>query len=76
MIWAQLETRNFTFDAFGKTREEARNVLETACFAHAKQYRVDAQYFLDLINDDDGANVRWTEFEVGRAYRDSQEIVR
>jgi hypothetical protein len=73
MYMGLLETRNFEFRAFGKTRDQVMVLLQSAAFAHSKEYRCDPQYFLGLLSDDD--NVRWTEVHSGRAYRDDVEIV-
>jgi hypothetical protein len=74
MLMGLLETRNFEFRAFGKTRAEVLDLLQSAAFAHSEEYRANPQYFLDLLSDED--NVRWTEVHSGRAYRDDVEIVR
>lgn len=37
-FWAHFETRNFTFDAFGNTRREARAALRAGWATHQKQY--------------------------------------
>ena len=72
MLLGTLETRNFEFQAFGKTRAEVMSLLRTATMEHSRQFRCDPQYFVVLLATED--NIRWLDFRLGSAYRDGEQI--
>lgn len=46
---ATLETRHFSFEAFGKTVSEAADLLERGLMAHAKAYRMTGAETADFV---------------------------
>lgn len=46
-----LETRNFTFEAFGETEKEAGDTLTLALQKHADQYRLPRDWWYDFKRD-------------------------
>lgn len=61
-------SRNFVFEGFGKTEEQAREALQQALDLHESQYQCDPDWYSK------------TDFEIykyafGVPYRDGEEIV-
>lgn len=67
---AYYDSRNFSFEAFAATREEARAILLAGLKEHGKQYKCEPDWF--MFGDADGIEV--VEYEVGKAYRDCSII--
>lgn len=67
MIKALYESRNFTFEAYGETTEEAFDALTTGLSNHAKQYGIEDFWWFE---DD----IVLSEIKLNHAYRDSEEI--
>lgn len=67
---ATLDTRHFSFEAYGNNEDEAKAVLESALRKHAKQYSLQPEWPDAMI---DGCEVR--EVAVGLGYRDREPIV-
>ena len=73
MIRASMDTRHFTFEAFGHDEEEARHALRDAWdFEHIRQYP-DSLTFDEYI-EAEGDDVQITEIEIGGAYRDNERM--
>lgn len=71
MIRAKLETRHFTFEAYGNDEAEAYTALQEGWdHMHRKQYP-GAEAFDDFVQPGD---VNFYPVEVGRAYRDGEEL--
>jgi len=66
---ATLETRNFSFEAYGTTEGEARLALYSGLNVHAAQYSVTASNVRDLKVD-----VEVRAIEVGKCYRDREVL--
>lgn len=64
---ASLDSANFSFKAFGETKEQARQTLIDGLHIHATQYKVDRNWWVDY-----GMNLE--EVEAGTAYRDYEAI--
>jgi len=51
-IWvASVDTRNFEFDAFGKTQEEALLALQVALIRHAKRCKLPRTFGIATMED-------------------------
>jgi len=64
---ASLESRNFTFKAFGETKKQARQTLIDGLHIHAQQYDIDRNWWVDY-------GIYYEEVEAGTAYRDSEAL--
>jgi hypothetical protein len=64
---ASLDSSNFSFQALGETKEQARQTLINGLHIHAEQYKIDRNWWVDY-----GMNLE--AIEVGKAYRDHEEI--
>ncbi len=62
---ATLETRNYTFEAFGADGLQAMALLRRALEEHARQTGGDFAYLLECLDD-----VQPEEFQIGQSYRD------
>lgn len=79
---ARYESRNFTFEAYGETPEEANTGLEAALAAHARRYGTDPQWLADVFTElNEVTDLRrlmndpiWPAFKLGAPYRDGEEI--
>ena len=88
-MWhVQMETRNFTFDAYGATREAAARALADGWNKHAAEYKIafrnpealanriqQMEKGGDLVLPGDTESVgdiRWQEFRSGMVYRDRE----
>jgi hypothetical protein len=67
MIKATLQTRNFTFEAYGPTTAHATNALKRGLQAHAKQYGLSPTWA-------DGLEIQTQYFDTCVAYRDGERI--
>lgn len=67
---AYYDSRNFCFEAFAATRDEAHAILLEGLKKHGKQYKCEPDWF--MFGDADGIEV--VEYEVGKAYRDCSII--
>jgi len=67
-IWiASLASENFTFEAYGETKQKAFYALNEALERHAKQVGIGIDWYTEYDRD-------LREIEVGKAYRDGAEI--
>jgi hypothetical protein len=64
IYYAHYDSRNFIFDAFGKTAAEAKQALLEGLKTHATQYNTDDKHWW---YDDD---IWVEEFVIGKCYRD------
>jgi len=71
MFMAVLETRNFTFEGFGKSENDAVKALSRAIDAHTAEYRISSSEFKDAYPRNCW-NVR--EIKIGVGYRDREKI--
>ncbi len=88
MWYVQLETRNFTFSAYGATREAAARALADGWNKHAAEYKIAFRNPTALVNriqqmekggdlvlpgdTESVGDVQWQEFRDGLAYRDGE----
>jgi hypothetical protein len=68
IYYAYFDSRNFSFDAIGKTKQDAISALTAGLNAHAEQYGLDK----DWVDVDEEIYVRQIQF--GAAYRDRDLI--
>lgn len=66
---AELETRNFHFEAFAESRDAAISALARGLAAHGRQYKLAPRWFDEFEED-----VTVHQVAVGACYRDHQEI--
>ncbi len=71
IIKAKLETINFTFEAYGSTKEEALASLIDGWENHRKDYKT-ATSFEDI--SDNGDEVSYFEIRIGNCYRDNENF--
>ena len=70
MIQAKLETRYFTFEAYGKDHADALNALRRGWDeVHKGKHYPDADSFDDYVTDGD---VSYTRIGMGFCYRDGE----
>lgn len=67
MFKAGLETRHFSFEAYGETKESAKAAIEAGLLAHAKHYRLAPDWWRDDEND-----ITFDELHVGMCMRDGE----
>lgn len=67
---AHVETRHFSFEAFGYTEAQARAALGRGMIDHARQLGADADYLADLV-----ASAEVRHFTPGVAYRDGEAVL-
>ena len=72
MIKARLETRNFMFEAYGSTKEEALACLINGWKNHCKDYK-NASSFEDISVN--GEEVCYFEILKGKCYRDNELVI-
>lgn len=65
---AQGESRSFSFSAFATTQEDAKKAIMRAFKIHAKQYNLEPNWWKE------NADYWINEMEVGKVYRDNEEI--
>ena len=74
---AELETRHFTFEAYGKTKNEVIDTLIKCCKKHCKQYECS---WVEFISPDTSVkmfaenNIMVYEIKIGAGYRDKEII--
>jgi hypothetical protein len=68
MFRAALETRHFSFEAFGETEKHARAMMAELWADHCIEYEQPNNF----DEFEDGVNVM--EFSIGRGYRDGSEV--
>ena len=66
---ASLDTRNFSFEAYGTTDEKARNVLIAAFKKHAIRSKMTPDWWEAFAD-----GIRYREIELGAAYRDREAL--
>jgi hypothetical protein len=68
---ARVESRNFSFEAYGETPHEAMDVLRRALRKHASEYRVDNvdRWLADMLID-----VQAWPVTTGTGLRDGHEL--
>ena len=69
MIKASLETRNFSFCAYGMTTSHAMNALIRGLKQQAKDYGIESDWFEEYSED-----IQCHYIKLNRAYRDSEII--
>jgi hypothetical protein len=69
MFKAELQTSNFTFEAYGKTAEYARHALTAGLVDHAEQYGIEPDWWRQWEGD-----IQTTRLELQAAYRDNELI--
>lgn len=70
-LWvAALDTRNFSFEGYGETRDAAWGVLVQGLRRHGVQYKLADDWFADSLGD-----IEPREVKIGAAYRDGSPIV-
>lgn len=72
-VLAEVESRNFRFQAAGRTKAEALAAMRRMFAVHIEQHRphVDPEHFRQLEDD-----ISYTEMEIGGGYRDGVEVTR
>ena len=73
---AELETPNFTFEAYGKTKSDAIDNLVGGCIIHCNQYKVSWDYFKKAYFDKDEMEDLVYEVRFDSPLRDKQLIIR
>lgn len=71
MYKAELETRNFSFVAYGLTKQDAETALLKGIKVHCDDYKSEMSYFISIWED-----VFYNEFQMNKAYRDGEELKR
>lgn len=67
IIRATLETRNFYFEAYAESKEQARAALIDGLKRHASAYKLSKDWF-------SADEIEYREFELGNAYRETEII--
>jgi hypothetical protein len=67
---AQLETRNFDFEAYGETAEKAALTLREGCRKHVTEYRLIQADFDEVY----GPEIRVMPIALGQCYRDREPL--
>lgn len=68
MIYRALyDSRNFTFEGFGKTENQAREALQQALDLHTLQYDCDPDWYYP-------SSIDIYKYELGVPYRDGEEV--
>lgn len=68
-VKAEVETRNFHFEAYGASEREALEALRAGLTRHSEQYAVSAQWIDDCME-----SPRITAITVGTCYRDREAL--
>jgi hypothetical protein len=66
---ANYESRNFSFEAYGKTKEDAKASLIIGLLRHMHQYNLEADWY---CNDD----ISIVEYQLNTPYRDRSFLAR
>lgn len=78
MVIATFESRHFSFQAFGKDKEEAGKVLIKGLRAHGKGYRCEKRWWISDVSTNDKEfienNVVFTEAKIGECLRDEEPL--
>ena len=69
MIYAELQTRSFTFRIFGASEEHCQSLLKQAWEKHAAQTGSDPEYWNTLLDD-----INYLPIEDGAVYRDWHKL--
>lgn len=69
MIRAYYETRNFTFDTYGSTENEAKQLMIKLWKQHCRNYRVSYSEFPKDYDDID-----YTDIKIGSMFVDNQKV--
>lgn len=69
MFKARYDSRNFTFEAFGKTEKQAIEAMHDGLELHAKQYGLPMDWWREFEGD-----LYVVEIAFGKCYRDNQEM--
>lgn len=69
---AELETRNFSFQAAGRTREEALDALKAGWESHQQEYGPGVVSWEEISWGDE--EVQFIHMHLGKAYRDREEL--
>lgn len=69
IYYAKYYSRNFDFEAFGETKEQALETMYKGLEDHAKQYGLELDWWKVFIND-----LSVVELELGVCLRDRQPI--
>lgn len=64
---AVLNTRNFVFEAYGGTDDEARDALIATLKVHAMQYQLEPDWWEDYATD-----ICYRKITLGAGYRDRE----
>jgi hypothetical protein len=75
LIIARLFTTNFTFEAAGETKEQARAVLISGLEAHGREYRAEPSWYLPYLGKGD-EEVQYSTLEPGTCLRDRMTLVK
>lgn len=67
---AKLDTRNFSFDAYGETEEAAREGMLATLREHAGVYPISFDLLLEEYLD----SIEFHERRIGAGYRDAEQI--
>ena len=70
MYKAMFDSRNFSFEAYGETEEVAIASLKVGLTNHAKQYRIEPDWWEVYSGD-----IFAIEIECGSCYRDNGEKI-
>lgn len=70
MYWANMETRNFSFDTFADSEEEARELMREAWRVHRKQVGPDSYWLYEWHDLEDSVAV--TFVRIGDSLRDKE----
>lgn len=69
-IWqATLETRNFSFEAYGTRKSDALMAMGDLLWKHGEQYELESDWCADLMDD-----IVFREIELGAGYRDRARL--
>jgi hypothetical protein len=75
-IWsASYDSRHFSFDAFGATKDDAIRALVDGLDQHGRQYNLEPRWWEDRrVSAEDQFELR--EIELGVAYRDRDFVLK
>ena len=66
---ATLDTRNFSFEAFGETKDDAQRALVSGLREHGFRYDINADWWRALVEC-----FAFRELTMGAAYRDREAL--
>jgi hypothetical protein len=73
MYWANMETRNFTFDTFASSEEEAKDLMREAWRIHTRQVGKDSYWLYEWHDLEDSVRVMFVA--EGIALRDAEPLL-